>query len=95
MVMIALLGLMVFRTDYFPSILSERVTRTFTPGDELSMDRIGLNEAGLRAFTDSPLLGLGWTTSGLSAWRYGAPSNQAPHNIWIQFLAQVESSGPR
>jgi O-antigen ligase len=88
-VMIAALGILVLRTDYFPSILSERVTRTFTPGDELSQDRIGLNEAGLRAFAESPLLGLGLDNFRFVAWRYGAPSSQAPHNIWIQFLAQV------
>jgi O-antigen ligase len=87
--MIALLGFLVLRTDYFPSTLNERVTRTFTPGDELSEDRIGLNEAGMRAFAQSPLLGVGLDNFRFVAWRYGSPSNQAPHNIWIQFLTQV------
>jgi O-antigen ligase len=87
--LIGLLGFLVFRTDYFPPTLGERVTRTFTPGDELSEDRFGLNEAGLRAFAQSPLLGIGLDNFQFVAWRYGAPSAQAPHNIWIQFLAQV------
>lgn len=86
---IGLLGFLLFRTDYFPATLNERVTRTFTPGDELSEDRFGLNEAGLRAFAQSPLLGIGLDNFHLVAGRYGAPSSQAPHNIWIQFLAQV------
>ena len=87
--MILVLGILVLRTDYFPSILSDRVTRTFTPGDALSKDRVGLNEAGLRAFAESPLLGIGLDNFRFVAWRYGAPSSQAPHNIWIQFLVQV------
>jgi O-antigen ligase len=87
--MIVILGILVLHTEYFPSTLSERITRTFTPGDELSRDRIGLDEAGLRAFGESPLVGVGLDNFRFVAWRYGAPSNQAPHNIWIQFLAQV------
>jgi hypothetical protein len=86
---IALLGVLVFHTDYFPSTLRERATRTFTPGDELSEDRVGLNEAGLRAFAASPFLGTGLDNFRFVAWRYGSPTDQAPHNIWLQFLAQV------
>jgi O-antigen ligase len=87
--MIALLAFLVFRTGYFPSTLNERVTRTFTPGDDLSEDRIDLNEAGVRAFAQSPLLGVGLDNFRFVAWRYGSPGNQAPHNMWIQFLTQV------
>jgi O-antigen ligase len=87
--MIGVLAFLVLRTDYFPPSLSERVTRSFTPGDELADDRVGLNRAGLRAFRESPLVGTGLDNFQYVAWRYDAPSNQAPHNIWIQFLVQV------
>jgi O-antigen ligase len=88
-VMIGVLGVVVYRTEYVPSTLSERVTRTFTPGDELAEDRVDLDVAGLRAFRDSPLIGIGLDNFRFVGWRYGAPSDQAPHNLWIQFLAQV------
>jgi O-antigen ligase len=87
--MVGALGFLILRTDYFPSTLSERIARTFTPGDDLAEDRTGLNVAGLQAFRESPLVGTGLDNFQYVAWRYDAPSNQAPHNIWIQFLAQV------
>jgi O-antigen ligase len=85
-------GWVVLHSDVFPATLQERLTRTLDPEERSTLvgDRESLAVAGLRAFEDSPLVG-----TGLDNFRYVAvlyepsASNQAPHNLWIQLLAQV------
>jgi O-antigen ligase len=80
------------RSGLFPFTLGERISRTFDSAERASLidDRARLASAGLRAFRDSPFVG-----TGLDNFRHLAPlyaegtTLQAPHNLWIQFLAQV------
>lgn len=83
------IGLVLAQTEYFPSTLSDRVQQTFTSDDDLVDERLRLDAAGLEAFRDSPLVGLGFDNFRYEARLYGAASDQAPHNMWIQFLAQI------
>lgn len=85
---------MVFltRSGLFPFRLAERIARTFDSADRASLvqDRLRLGRAGWEAFQDSPFVG-----TGLDNFRYvsalyaDGSSLQVPHNLWIQFLAQV------
>jgi O-antigen ligase len=80
------------RSGFFPMTLEDRIARTFDLAERTSLieDRTSLAMAGLRAFLDSPFVG-----TGLDNFRYLAPlyadgtTLQAPHNLWIQFLAQI------
>jgi O-antigen ligase len=84
--------LVLTKSGLFPLTLEDRISRTFDVGERTSLinDRASLAKAGLRAFADSPLVG-----TGLDNFRYLAPlyadgtTLQAPHNLWIQFLAQI------
>ena len=85
---------MVFltRSGLFPFRLEERITRTFDSAERASLvqDRLRLSRAGWEAFQDSPFVG-----TGLDNFRYvsalwaDGSTLQVPHNLWIQFLAQV------
>lgn len=83
-------GWVFYETNYFPPTLKERIQGTLSEQDSLIQDRERLAVAGGRAFESSPLVG-----TGLDNFRYVAKSydesatEQAPHNMWIQFLAQV------
>lgn len=82
----------VLNLDGFPQTLRERIERTLQPEEQAALvdDRARLASAGLRAFADSPLVG-----TGLDNFRHVSDqydpllSSQAPHNVWIQSLAQV------
>lgn len=85
-------GWVALHSEVFPTTLQERLSRTLDPEEQSTLvgDRERLAVAGLRAFEQSPLVG-----TGLDNFRYVAvlyepsASNQAPHNLWIQLLAQV------
>jgi O-antigen ligase len=87
--LIGAVALALTRTEYLPSNLEDRVAETFTPEDDLQDNRLRLDAAGLRAFRESPLVGTGLDNFRHVSWVYGGGSDQAPHNMWIQFLAQV------
>ena len=90
--LVGAIGWVMVETTAFPQTLEERVTRTLEPEERETLvgDRERLAAAGLRAFEQSPLVG-----TGLDNFRYvavlyePAATNQVPHNLWIQFLAQV------
>lgn len=86
------LALLLTRSGLFPLTLVDRVSRTFDASQrpDLLQDRESLALAGLRAFADSPFVGTGLDNFRYLAPRYaGDATLQAPHNLWIQFLAQV------
>lgn len=82
---------LLYQSNYFPGILRERIARTLMFDDSLIGDRTRLAIAGWRAFIDSPFVGVGLDNFRYVATRYNVPSvsEQVPHNLWIQFLAQI------
>jgi O-antigen ligase len=83
---------LLFHMDQFPQTLRERIERSLQPGERAQLldDRKHLAIAGLRAFEDAPFVGTGLDNFRYVAERYEpAATNQAPHNVWIQSLAQV------
>jgi O-antigen ligase len=94
-----LVGLGLAATGQLPTTLEERVTRSLDATDadaqaHLVGDRESLNEAGIMAFLDTPLIG-----TGLDNFRYVAPryvmesTAQLPHNLWLQLAVQVGAIG--
>ncbi len=74
------IGYLLFQAELFPSTLRSRIERTLAFEDSLIGDRERLAIAGLRAFTASPLIGVG-----LDNFRYvarifclAAATNQSP-----------------
>ena len=83
-------GFALYSTSYFPSVLKDRIARTLANESSLIEDRERLAVAGMRAFRASPFVGTGLDNFRYVAARYHASATpQAPHNMWIQFLAQV------
>lgn len=79
-----------FQTPYFPPLLKGRIQGTIAEEGSLTDDRERLASAGIRAFQSSPLVGTGLDNFRYVSTRYErAATPQAPHNIWIQFLAQI------
>jgi O-antigen ligase len=79
-----------FQTPYFPPVLKARIQGTIAEEGSLTDDRQRLATAGIRAFQSSPLVGTGLDNFRYVATHYErAATPQAPHNIWIQFLAQI------
>jgi O-antigen ligase len=73
-----------------PATLSERIDRTLGGDEDLVSDRSRLARAGIDSFMASPFVG-----TGLDNFRFVATdflstaTDQLPHNLWIQFLAQI------
>ena len=88
---IACLGYVIASSDYFPAILWERIERTMAMETTLIDDRKRLAIAGWRAFVDSPFIGVGLDNFRYVATHYDVPlvTPQSPHNLWLQFLAQI------
>lgn len=79
-----------FQTPYFPPLLKARIQGTIAEEGSLTDDRERLAAAGIRAFESSPFVGTGLDNFRYVSTRYErAATPQAPHNIWIQFLAQI------
>jgi O-antigen ligase len=79
-----------YHTEYFPATLKDRIERTLADDSTLIQDRENLAVAGIREFWSSPLIGTGLDNFRYVSRRYDAAATpQAPHNLWIQFLAQV------
>ncbi|MGH3385987.1 MAG: O-antigen ligase family protein [Nocardioidaceae bacterium] len=89
---LALVGVLLASTGQLPTTLEDRIERSFSAEDQgkLVGDREHLNNAGIRAFVDSPFLG-----TGLDNFRYVTvdydqeATPQLPHNLWLQLLVQV------
>ncbi len=91
-VAVALLGSLAFvvlQTNALPSTLRDRIDASLLARGSLQDNRLRLDAAGIRAFVQSPLVGTGLDNFRYVAREYGAASDQAPHSMWVQFLAQV------
>ena len=87
---IGLVGYLLYQANYFPNTLRERVERTLAFEETLVQDRTRLAVAGWRSFLESPFIGVGLDNFRYVAKEYEpSATNQLPHNIWIQFLAQI------
>ena len=87
---VALCGVLVYRSDYFPETLGDRIDRTLAAEDSLVQDRTTLAVAGWRAFRESPLLGVGLDNFRYVSDRYlPTITQQLPHNLWIQLLVHT------
>jgi O-antigen ligase len=85
-------GWVVVNLEGFPQTLRERIERTVQPEEQATLlaERQRLAVAGLRAFGESTLIGTGLDNFRHVAVRYDPlATSQAPHNMWIQSLAQV------
>jgi len=70
--------------------LQERVGGTLAAEESLVDDRARLATASVRAIVESPIVGTGLDNFRYVARRYeDVVTPQAPHNMWLQFLAQI------
>jgi O-antigen ligase len=89
-VVIVTLGYAVYESDYLPRTLQHRVALSLEGDETLLEDRIELAVAGLRAFLESPLVGVGLDNFRYVAREYGVLATATdPHNMWIDLLATV------
>jgi O-antigen ligase len=90
-VVIGVLGYFVYHSGYFPTVLWERIDRTLAFEESLIDDRKRLAIAAWRAFIDSPFVGVGLDNFRYVSTHYHVPmvTEQAPHNLWLQFMAQI------
>jgi O-antigen ligase len=87
---VALCGVLLYRSDHFPETLRMRIDRTLAAEDSLVQDRTTLAVAGMRAFRESPLLGVGLDNFRYVSDRYlPTITQQLPHNLWIQLLVHT------
>ncbi len=88
--LIGTIGYILFQGRYFPDTLHQRIERTLMFEESLVDDRSRLAIAGLLAFEESPLIGVGLDNFKYVARDYvAAATPQPPHNIWIQFLSSI------
>ncbi|MFZ2407590.1 MAG: O-antigen ligase family protein [Methylobacter sp.] len=89
--MLVIISYLFYSSDFFPGILRERIDKTLMFQSSLVNDRTRLAIAGWRGFMQSPWLGVGFDNFRHVATQFNVPmvSNQTPHNIWLQFLAQI------
>jgi O-antigen ligase len=90
--LVASAGWLMLNVQEFSQTLGERIERTLSPEDQATLlaERQHLALAGLREFASSPLVGTGLDNFRHVAARYDPlATSQAPHNLWIQSLAQV------
>jgi O-antigen ligase len=84
------LGYWVYESDYLPPTLRHRVALSLKGDETLLDDRIELAVAGVRAFLESPLVGVGLDNFRYVAREYGVLATATdPHNMWIDLLATV------
>ena len=84
-------GFAIFNTGVFSSRLEERVVATVNPTvGSVTDQRTSLNRGGLNAFAESPLVGVGLNNfRHVSQFHDDAGTFHDPHNLWVQFLAQI------
>jgi O-antigen ligase len=87
---LAALAYWAYQMDYFPPTLRMRIERSLTGEESLTYDRINLAEAAWRAVEESPFVGVGLDNFRYVARRYvWQATDQLPHNMWLQFMANV------
>jgi len=87
---VVVVALLLLNTGVFPGTLQERVEATLAAEESLVDDRARLATASVRAIAESPFVGAGLDNFRYVARRYeDQVTPQAPHNMWLQFLAQV------
>jgi O-antigen ligase len=87
---IGIIGYAFYNSPYLPDTLRTRVDGTLAAESSLVDDRRRLAEAGLMAFEESPLIGVGFDNMRYVTKDYvPAATEQVPHNIWIQYLSQT------
>jgi len=92
LLVVAVIGLVsywFYQSDFFPTTLRHRIERTLMQEASLTRDRTSLAEAGWLAFLDSPFIGVGFDNFRYVAGQYVFMTHQLPHNMWLQFLAQI------
>jgi O-antigen ligase len=83
-------GYSVYQSDYFPATLRHRIELTMQGEASLTEDRLELAAAALRAFVESPLVGVGLDNFRYVAHEYGALTvTTDAHNMWIDLLVKV------
>jgi O-antigen ligase len=89
------LAALLAATGQLPTTLEERINRSLDRSDpsartHLVRDRENLADAGMAAFDESPLIGVGLDNFRYVTPRYGVEASaQLPHNLWLQLLVQV------
>ena len=79
-----------YQMDYFPTTLRLRIERSFSGEESLTYDRLNLAEAAWRGIRESPFVGVGLDNFRYVARRYVfQATDQLPHNMWLQFLANI------
>jgi O-antigen ligase len=87
---IGIISYAFYNSPYLPHTLRTRVDGTLAAESSLVDDRRRLAEAGLMAFEESPLIGVGFDNMRYVTKDYvPAATEQVPHNIWIQYLSQT------
>ena len=90
MAAVGALGYWLYESDYLPRTLRHRIALSMQGDESLMEDRIELAVAGLRAFLESPLVGVGLDNFRYVAREYGVVATATdPHNMWIDLLAKV------
>lgn len=91
-VAVTAVGAFVYWTEIPSPTLARRVESTLGSREEHSVvdERVALDRSGLRAFLESPLVGTGFDNFRYVAQFYDDSATlHAPHNLWIQLLAQT------
>ena len=87
-VTVPLLGYGWFVSTVPPQVLRDRIQRTLDAQHPYAWDRYELAVAGLRAFADSPLLGVGLGNFRYVIHEYSMVAGSSdPHNVWVQLLS--------
>jgi hypothetical protein len=85
-------GAFVYYTELPSPTLKKRIEAALSGPEEDTVvdERVALDRAGLRAFRESPFIGTGFDNFSYVAQFYDdSASLHAPHNVFIQFLAQT------
>lgn len=86
------IGGFVYWTELPSPTLKKRIEAALSGSEEDAVveERVALDRAGLRAFVESPFIGTGFDNFSYVAQFYDdSASFHAPHNVFIQFLAQA------
>lgn len=80
----------VYQSEHFPATLRHRIELTMQGESTLTEDRLGTAAAAVRAFVESPLVGVGLDNFRHVAHEYGTVTVRTDvHNMWIDLLVKV------
>jgi O-antigen ligase len=91
-VVVISVGGFVYWTELPSPTLKKRIEAALNGPEEDAVvdERVALDRAGLRAFVESPLIGTGFDNFSYVSQAYDdSATAHAPHNVFIQFLAQA------